>query len=395
MATNWTPEQLEVLTLLQEGMRRIYGDEDAALVLDWLHSQSGKPPNTAEDVLRFGESFAFYDAELEKRAARSLLPPDERRVFTFPWKNWSTRIDTPDEGMLILVGAKPGAGKTILAEMIGEHNASQGLRGALFNFELNKVVMLDRRAVRHIREPRWMFKRGVLTPHQLEQLAEFTPPWMNPDDRKGLGDWQLLSRRLRDALNEANARMKAWVGGLDYWSTPGWDVDRLVATARAEHAANPLGFLIVDYLEKIQPSARQRKIYGVNFTEREADTVEQLKILAEQLKIPIVMLSQLNKAGRAKDASDFDGTEIKGSGAKTERSNIVVLISVDKLPEAEDGAEPPDPALGAGVPLTVAIAKNTMGGEGVFKMFRDGARFTIHDLFVERTNLNTGAKTTI
>jgi hypothetical protein len=276
--------------------------------------------------------------------------------------------------MLILVGAKPGAGKTIIAEMIGEHNASQGLRGALFNFELNPTVMLDRRAVRHAQYDRRSFKQGLLTEAQIAQLDEETPLWVKPEDRQGLGDWQKLSRQLRKALDEANARMKGWAGAIDYWFTPGWDIDKLCATIYAEHMQNPYNLVAVDYLEKIQPSARQRKLFGTNKLDREEDNVEQLKTLAEKLRIPLLVLSQLSKAGRAKNAEDMDGTEVRGAGAKTERSNINVLFSIDKGDDAV-----PDPSIKDGVMLSVAITKNTMGSCGTFRMFRNGARFTIHD----------------
>jgi hypothetical protein len=113
MAQAWSPEQMEALALLQEGMRRIYADEDAALVLDWLHGQTGKAPATPDDVLRWGESFAFYDQVLADRALRSLLPPEQRKEISFPWKSYNLHIDTPDEGMLMLLGAGPGSGKCL------------------------------------------------------------------------------------------------------------------------------------------------------------------------------------------------------------------------------------------------------------------------------------------
>jgi replicative DNA helicase len=263
---------------------------------------------------------------------------------------------------------------TIKGEMILEHNAKRGLRSGLYNFELNRTVMLDRRAVRHAQYDRRSFKQGLLTEAQIAQLDEETPLWVKPEDRQGLGDWQKLSRQLRKALDEANARMKGWAGAIDYWFTPGWDIDKLCATIYAEHMQNPYNLVAVDYLEKIQPSARQRKLFGTNKLDREEDNVEQLKTLAEKLRIPLLVLSQLSKAGRAKNAEDMDGTEVRGAGAKTERSNINVLFSIDKGDDAV-----PDPSIKDGVMLSVAITKNTMGSCGTFRMFRNGARFTIHD----------------
>ncbi len=374
MAYSQTPEQANLLALLQEAMRRTYAADDGDLnsVRDWMMGQLQTPSDKeVKALLAWAESFDKYDAILAARAERSLLPPNRRREFAWPWATWRKKCDAPDEGMIALIAAAPATGKTIAAEQVAEYNAMAGLHGAFFHFELSPAVMWDRRAVRNCIElpsdpPRRILRRGLLTPEQLERLSEDLETQRNVPD--GL-QWSDLSRAARKALDEANKRMRSWPGAVDYMHTPGWSVDDIVNYTLGEYTRRketdaPLNFIVVDYLEKIAPSQRQLRMFGHDKTAREGDTVEALKNLAESTGIVVVALAQLSKAGRNVSTDNLSGTEIKGAGDKSERTNFVAILSLDT-----DTVEEPRQV------VTVTVTKNTMGLTGSWDMWRVASKF--------------------
>lgn len=379
----FSAEHEQLLALAQEFMRRIYAEDEPASIREWLSGRvTAASPREINAVLSWIESFPFYDKVLEERAERSMLPPDQRREFVWPYKSWRDMMDSPDEGMLVLVAAGPGTGKTIIAEMMEEANAKAGAHGNFYHAELSHKVMMDRRAVRHMygHVQRRTLKRGLLTEEQIARLSEDIS--QHPEGSDGL-DWINLSREVRQWLTEANRIMQSWLGSVDYVHSPGWTVDQYVEHIRGDFERRkgtdrPLTYVIIDYLGKIVPSTRQQKMYGVNTNARDADTVEQLKSLAEQLGIPIIILDQLNKAGRGADLADLDGTQVRGAGEKTEKINVGIILD---LVRDEDTGEPTED-------LRVKIFKNTMGTEGVINMKRRAEAFTILD--IEQVELTWG-----
>lgn len=360
--------ELEMLKLFgQEFLKRVFSEVDPSDIRAWALKQLGKADvlNAKNVLMAWEDTFEFYDSVLEQRAARSLLPADERREFKFPWESWNSRIDSPDEAdMLVMLSAAPGTGKTIWGEMVAERNAQEGLFGVFAHWELNGKVMLDRRAVRHTRVPRAQFRQGILTPAQIANLDEDGGGAVA--NSKGLGEWILLSKELRTKLNEANTRMRLWKGGVDYWHTTGWDVDLFVREVKAADAERKLDYVIVDYFGKIGISPRQTKIYGQNTGLIEVDTIEQLKQLAESIHVPVVVLTQLTKGGRSKPEG-VDSTDIRGRGELTERANIVALlqlIETDGLPDQ----------------IKVNVAKNTLGATGTWNQIRLPQWFMIADI---------------
>lgn len=366
------PDQENFILMLQEAMRRAYVSEDPTSVREWLQRQLllGQPRDV-EAKLQWAASFDLYREILASRAEHSMLPADQRREFTWGWESWNRYIESPDDGALALIAGAPGTGKTVVAEHIAEANAQAGGWGLFFHYELSRKVMLDRRAIRQTmgRLQRPLLRKGILTEEQIARLTEDSEGGRL--DAAGI-EWERLSREARWELGETEKRMKDWKGGLDYMHVPGWSVDQLIDTVSTEFearkgTAQALSFIIVDYLEKIAPSPRQIKTYGTNSLLREGDIIEGIKNLAERTGLTIVLFAQLNKAGR-QNSGDMDGTEVKGAGDKTEKTNIVNILRVE---DDLDG----EPTL-----LKNHLVKNTMGRTGTWTQKRLGDRFDIADM---------------
>ena len=334
------PELEPYVILAQEMFRRIYADEAPTEINSWCQAQLqrivGKKDKDAR--LLWEDSFTFYEELIAKREALAALPESERHLLTWPWASWNAYLDPLEPGLLAVIAGPDGGGKTIYSECLAEHWARQGNSVAFLHFELNRGIMMDRRMARQAGIERRLLKDGTLTGQEKAEMAR------------------------------ADERMRTWQGRITYVHTPGWTVERALAEVQSLATEDMCDVFIVDYLEKAASSARQIKQYGAQIYEREADDVEQIKNFSEAVGLPVVILSQLNKMGKGQSFADLTRTDIRGSGAKTERANVVALLYRDSLESQQ---------------VRVKLDKNTMGAPGTLTQVMDAPRFRVLDQVME------------
>ena len=308
------------------------------LIYDWLKAAIEKvaPADSTGGVMEWQPSFDIYDAEIARRMALAQLPEAERKLFNWPWPSWNNLIDPIEPGILAVLAGPDGAGKTTYAENIAEHWARRGQQVVFVHFELSKIIMLDRRAVRHT----------AIARRQLKLAGDLTT--------KDLAD-----------IEEAKRRLLAWPGRITYLHTPGKSIELVVRELGRLQAAGKCDIAVIDYLEKAAASNTQLKQFGANQFQREANDVELLKNYSESAGIPLLLLSQFSKAGKATSFTDLDRGAIRGAGEKTEKANVVVLL------------HPDDRTPGM---MNLKLDKNTMGAKGSFQQFVDFPRYQVGDL---------------
>ena len=324
------------MVLGQELIRRVYAEDSPEEIHTWLLAQVTRLAGGDENArLLWEDSFALYERIMAQRKEKSELPPNERKSASWPWASWSKLIDPLDAGMLAVLAAGDGVGKTLACENIAEHWARAGLNVVFVHFELNRSLMLDRRMVRQTGLSRRDLKVGALTPEQ-----------------------ELMRQRADDYL-------RSWPGSITYLHTPRWTMEKVIGEVSKLVSENLCDAFVIDYLEKAAASTAQYKSFGSNTFSREADDVEIIKSAAEALERPALLLSQMNKSGKRTDFDQLDRTAIRGSGEKTEKANVVILLHKD-TPESNL--------------VQVRIDKNTMGPCGVFEQYMEGSRFLLTDL---------------
>ncbi len=344
------PDVAQFEALGKELLRRCLAEEEPADLHAWATQALAHIGGTtdASAVLRWKDSFTYYEELLRQRAAMALLPPDQRRQIDWPWASWNRLISPMKPGMLASISAPDGEGKTIVVECLAEHWAARGHRVAFVHYELNRELMMDRRTARHTSIVVRMLESGMLTPEQ-EAIIQAVRP-----------------------------RLEAWEGEINYVHTPGWTMEQTVAELRRLREEGLCDVVVIDYLEKAFASARQLKMYGANYWLREADNVEMLKSFAESAKLPVIMVTQLNKAGKTIEAAKMDRSDIGGSGEKSTKANLVVLL---KRETNADGSR-------SNV-VRVRIDKNTMGADGAFVQYMQPEFFRLADIH-EAGNNNNG-----
>lgn len=335
------PELLPYEALSKELMRRCFAEDDPSELYQWLTAtvaRLGGAADADDAIMTWPESFDIYDDLLDKRAALAMLPETERRILDWKWGSWNEMIDPLEPGLLAVLSAGDGMGKTIYAEELAEHWARKRNHVVFVHYELNRAIMLDRRTARHTSIPRRILKSGRLTTEEAARVRDVRP------------------------------RLLAWDGFITYLHTPGWNMDRTVAELRRLRAEGLCDVVVLDYLEKTAASTRQTKLFGTNLYQREADNVEQLKNFAESTETPALMLTQMSKAGKSTSFDNIDRMGMRGAGEKSEKANIVVLLHREHIDDGYSNT------------VDVRIDKNTMGRTGTFQQYMEPEFFRVGDI---------------
>lgn len=197
-------------------------------------------------------------------------------------------------GQLITVGARTGKGKSIFAVNCAIAAAQANSSVMLFSLEMSKTDIEDRVLAATTGIPMDKLKQGDITEAEdkiiRQQMAEM-----------------------------ANLKLT-----IDVEPKVTIDVIRARAQNQAQTPAG-LDFIIIDYLQLITPNGK----FGSR-QEAIADISRNMKLLAKQLNVPIMVLVQLNREGKDDENSLPKMSQIRESGAIAQDSDIVVLIHRDQ-----------------------------------------------------------------
>lgn len=337
-----TPEIVWYEILAKELLRRCMAEDDPVEIHRWLVDTLNRPGGDESAIMTWAESFDLVEQMVAQYEQLAQIPEAARKVLSWPWTSWSRLIDPLEAGMLGVITAPDGAGKTIYGESLAEHWAMHKNRVVFIHYELNRKLMMLRRTARHTSIPTRRIKSGELSAVEKRTIAEMRP------------------------------RLLAWDGYITYLHTPGWTMERTITELRRLHADGQGDVVVLDYLEKSAASQRQMRLFGNNLFAREADDVEQLKIFSETTDVPVIMIAQMSKAGKQAGFDKIDRTGMRGAGEKSERANLVVLLKRERVGEGYSNE------------VEVLVDKNTMGALGAFKQIMQPEYFRVGDIHREQ-----------
>jgi replicative DNA helicase len=333
------PELLGYEALSKEIMKWCMADEQPEELHKFIQDALAHLGGGNESaVMTWEQSFDLTDKMLLEYERIANTPQSERKLLNFPWSSWNKLIDPLEEGMLGVVTAPDGQGKTIYAESIAEHWAAHKNKIVFVHYELNRKLMMLRRTARHTSITTRELKAGQLTQAQVA------------------------------LYNQVRPRLSAWEGYISYLHTPGWSMEKTCAELRKLVVDGQCDAVVLDYLEKAQASRRQLQMFGTNTYQREADNVEQLKTFAETTGIPVLMIAQMNKEGKSTDFGKVDRGSMRGAGEKSDKSNLVVLIKRERVDDGYSNQ------------VEVLVDKNTMGKTGAFTQIMQPEFFRVGDI---------------
>ncbi len=193
---------------------------------------------------------------------------------------------------LIILAARPSMGKTALALNMAENVAlRQREPVAIFSLEMSKESLLLRLLASHARVDAHKFRTGH----------------MNRDD------WGKVTKSLAE-LGEA----PIWID-----DSASSTVLEMGAKARRLKRDRGLSLVIVDYIQLVVPSTNRR---NSNRQEEVSSISRSLKALAKELKVPVVVLSQLTRAPEREDRKP-QLADLRESGAIEQDADVVLFIN--------------------------------------------------------------------
>jgi replicative DNA helicase len=193
---------------------------------------------------------------------------------------------------LVILAARPSMGKTALALNIAENVAVRNREPvAVFSLEMSKESLLLRMLASEARVDAHKFRTGHM----------------------GRDDWNKITRALT-SLGDA----PLWID-----DSASSTVLEMGAKARRLKRDRGLSLMIVDYLQLVVPTNTGR---GTNRQEEVSSISRALKGLAKELKVPIVVLSQLTRAPEREERKP-QLSDLRESGAIEQDADVVLFIN--------------------------------------------------------------------
>ena len=225
-------------------------------------------------------------------------------------------------GQMIVLGARPGVGKTSFALNLATNAAYHGASVAFFSLEMSKAEIAQRLLAAEAR----------------------------------IGLQEIRSARIRDdqwpQILEAVNQLSQLDIVID--DTPGTTVTEVRAKARRMLRGKKLGIVVLDYLQLVSPPQ------GGHRADSRATEVGEMsrgiKIMAKDLGVPVVALSQLNRTVENRTGKRPQLSDLRESGSIEQDADIVCFL--DRSMNEEEAAREDRPAVGE---TTFIIAKNRSG----------------------------------
>jgi replicative DNA helicase len=204
-------------------------------------------------------------------------------------------------GNLIVLAARPSMGKSALVVNMAEHAAVDHGRGvALFSLEMAEAELAQR----------FIASRAKL----------------NGDDlRKGRVKPETWPKVVR-----ATERLAAAPLYVDDSSDLG--ILDLRAKARRLHSKNPLGLIIVDYLQLMRHEGGR----DVSRVEQVGQVSRGLKILARELSVPVIAVSQLSRAVESRPDKRPLLSDLRESGQIEQDADLVMMLYRDEYYQGDE-----------------------------------------------------------
>ena len=192
---------------------------------------------------------------------------------------------------LIILAARPAMGKTTLVTNLAYNVATIEKNPVLFfSLEMSKEQLVDR------------------------MLA----------DASGVDSWNIRTGNLSDEdfakLSEAMGEMAEAPIYID--DTPGLSVLEMRTKARRIAHENPLGLIIVDYLQLMQANGN----HNGNRVQEVSEISRGLKLIARELNVPLIALSQLSRSVESRTPPIPQLADLRESGSIEQDADIVSFI---------------------------------------------------------------------
>ena len=195
---------------------------------------------------------------------------------------------------LILIAARPAMGKTAFALNIATNAAVKSkVPVAVFSLEMSKEQLVNR----------------ILCSESMVDSNKVRTGKLEEDD------WTKLAGSI-GPLSEANIYID---------DTPGISITEIRAKCRKLKLEKNIGLIVIDYLQLIQGTGKR----NASREQEISEISRSLKILAKELDVPVIALSQLSRAAEQRADHRPMLSDLRESGAIEQDADIVMFLYRD------------------------------------------------------------------
>lgn len=207
-------------------------------------------------------------------------------------------------GQMIVVAARPGLGKSTLGlDFARSCSIKHGMASAIFSLEMSRTEITMR----------------LLSAEARIRLTDMRSGNMSEQD------WVRMARRIADVTDAP----------LFIDDSPNLTMMEIRAKARRLRQRHDLKLLIIDYLQLMtsgkRVESRQQEV---------SEFSRQIKLLAKELEIPVVAISQLNRGPEQRNDKRPLLSDLRESGSIEQDADMVILL------HRPDAFDPDDPRAG-------------------------------------------------
>ena len=263
---------------------------------------------TGQDILEVAEQRIY--AIRQGRAARGLIPISDVIIDVYdrleelassdrniPGLSTGLRdLDRAISGLnnsdLILLAARPGMGKTSMAlNILLDAGKKSGKKVAFFSLEMSREQL----ALRLISSECFVDNKKLVTGKLSDE------------------DWESVAAAA-DSLNRSAILID---------DDSGITVADILAKCRR---VEDLGLIVIDYLQLMQSAGGKNNARGENRQQIVSDISRSLKIMAKDLNVPVLCLSQLSRANESRQDKRPMLSDLRESGAIEQDADIVLFL---------------------------------------------------------------------
>jgi len=261
----------------------------------------------------------------------------QRRGIETGYYDLDEMLNGLQDGEMIVIAARPSMGKTAFAMNIAEAVAAQNIPTAVFSLEMSAQQLAQRMMCSRAGIDAHLVRKSMLRTNEYQELARMVhelrqfPIWV--DDSAGLTPMELRAK------------------------------------ARRMKRAHDIRLIVIDYLQLMDNpgvESRQQQISEIS---------RAIKQVARDLRVPVIALSQLNRATEARDGHRPRMSDLRESGSIEQDADVVMLLHrEDYYKKQSDPDYVPDNI------AEVIIAKQRNGPTGTVKLYFDGKSTTFRNL---------------
>ncbi len=208
---------------------------------------------------------------------------------------YDERINGYNGGEMIVIAGTPGSGKTTFAMQIAREVCVDGKRAMIFSLEMPKMQLAARMIAATHSIPLSAIKDGTVSSNN-EYSRKLVPAAVNAAKMDMVIDDQ---------------------GGLDILD--------MKSRARMAHRDKKLDVIVIDYLQLLNDKRHKDRLQVVSSVSRE------IKALSKELNVPIIALSQLNRAIMNRTDKRPQLSDLRESGQIEQDADIITFLYRESL----------------------------------------------------------------